>query len=190
MIVQIFVAQRQTDHPLADHLPQPVFDEHGVAPVHEALGEAAQQIDAAVDLPQQQHPAVAAQPVGRKLGHHLPGKMGRKLEGFLSTLCHQKGRPVSRINFVFYNAVMPETTASFHLKPQAGINPGEKSGLALQCYKPVSSEISASCREHEKTIQRELNMPIGLYDTENTGVNDTTTISGQICVESRCGAAV
>ncbi len=100
VVVQVFVAQRQTDHALRDHLPQRVLNQRRIPPVDEALGEAAQQIDAAVHLAQQQHAAVAGQPVGGKLGYHLARKMGCKLEAFLSTLCHQKGRPVSRIHSV------------------------------------------------------------------------------------------
>ena len=60
MIVEIFVAQRQRVDPLPDQLPDPVFDAVGIAAVLKAGRKPRQQIDASIDLAQQQRAAVGA----------------------------------------------------------------------------------------------------------------------------------
>jgi len=44
-----------------------------------------------------------------------------KLEAFLGTLCHEKGRPSSGIDFVLNTVVMPEKTALFYCELRLGV---------------------------------------------------------------------
>ena len=83
MIIEIFVPQRQRVDPLRDQLPNPVFDALGMAPVLEAGGQARQQVDAPVDLAQQQCAAVGADHPAVKLGAHLAAKVLGKREARL-----------------------------------------------------------------------------------------------------------
>jgi len=50
VIVEILVAQRQSVDALRHHLGNRMLDAHRIAPVHKAVGEAAQQSDAPVGL--------------------------------------------------------------------------------------------------------------------------------------------
>jgi hypothetical protein len=55
-IVEVLIAQRQRENPLAHQRLQLVFDKARVAPIVEADGEPPQYAQAAIDLPQQQRP--------------------------------------------------------------------------------------------------------------------------------------
>lgn len=52
VVVQVFVAQRQTEDPLPDQRLHPVLDIARVAPIGEALGKPPHQPEAPVHLPQ------------------------------------------------------------------------------------------------------------------------------------------
>ena len=90
VIVAIFVPQRQRLDPLRDQLPNPGFDERGMAPLLEAGGQARQPVDAPVDLAPQQCAAVAADHPAVKLGAHLAAKLLGKREARWGTLCNRR----------------------------------------------------------------------------------------------------
>ncbi len=79
MIVEIFVAQCQTEDALRQHLLKRVLDPVGTTAVGEALSEPLDQTEALLGLPQQQSPAVGGQRAGIKLRRHLTPKMGFKI---------------------------------------------------------------------------------------------------------------
>ena len=84
VIVEVFLPQRQRVDPLRDQLPDLVFDQLGIAPVFEAGGQARQQVDAPVDLAQQQRAAVGADHPAVKLGAYLAAKVLGKREARLA----------------------------------------------------------------------------------------------------------
>ena len=86
MIVEVLVAQRQPVDPLAEHLGELVRNQQRRPLVGEAGGHAAEQIDLAIRLAQQQSSAVARYLSGRKTGFYSARKMSCKGEDFLITL--------------------------------------------------------------------------------------------------------
>ncbi|HUD54252.1 MAG TPA: hypothetical protein VMR02_03420 [Terracidiphilus sp.] len=71
MIVQVFVAQRQTVDALRQHLRQTVLDLQWSPAIAETARQSAQQVDPAVCLPQQKRSAVTRYPTGCELGLHM-----------------------------------------------------------------------------------------------------------------------
>jgi len=61
VIVQVFIAQRQTEQPLPQQRRQAVFDERRIAPVDEAASQTINQLQPLVDPAQEQGPRVAGQ---------------------------------------------------------------------------------------------------------------------------------
>ena len=70
VIVEVLIAQRQPIDALRYHLGYRMLDARRIAAVEKALGKAAQQPDAPVNLTQQRRAAVGGEPVGGKLRHH------------------------------------------------------------------------------------------------------------------------
>jgi hypothetical protein len=87
MVVEIFVAQRQRHHPLADQALQSVFYQPGVPIVAKAGSELTQQTRPPFDLSQQQPTAVRAQLPAVKPGHDLPLSYPLETQLFNVTLC-------------------------------------------------------------------------------------------------------
>ena len=94
VIVEIFIAQRQTVDPLRDHLQNGVFDQILIPVVEKTLRHARQQIQAFVGLAQQECSAVGTDRAAVEPGHDLPRTAGFKSEAGLGTLCHSEGRPL------------------------------------------------------------------------------------------------
>jgi hypothetical protein len=97
VIVEVFVAQRQPEEALSQHLRQLVLDQQGRAAIAEAARQPPQKVDPAIHFAQQQSPAVARNLARGEPGFHTARKMRCKRERFLITLCHQKGRLSSAI---------------------------------------------------------------------------------------------
>jgi hypothetical protein len=78
MIVEVFVAQRQTEDTLRQHLRELVLDQQRRSAVHKTPRQTTQQVDLAVHLAQQQRSAVARNPTGGKTCLHATRKMDCK----------------------------------------------------------------------------------------------------------------
>ena len=94
VIVDVFVAQRQTVDPLREHLQNRVLDQLLIPPVQKTFRQSRQQIQALVGLPQQQCTAIGTDRAAVESGHDLPRTAGFKSEAGLDTLCHSEGRPL------------------------------------------------------------------------------------------------
>ena len=92
MIAKVFIAQRQTENALRQHLSQLVLDQQRRSAIDKAAHQTPQQVDLAVHLAQQQRTAVAGNLTAAKPCLHTARKMACKCKRFLVTLCHQKGR--------------------------------------------------------------------------------------------------
>ncbi len=90
MIIEVLVAQRNPEEPLADQMLQAMFDEALIPSVHEAASQSADQAQPPFHLAQQQPAAVAAEKSARKISHHLAATKALKLKGALCTLCHSE----------------------------------------------------------------------------------------------------
>jgi hypothetical protein len=90
VVVQILIAQRQTVHPLGQHLLDAVLGQPGRAEIGEAAGQAPQEPHPAIHLPEQERAGIRGQRASVKTGQHRAAKMSCKLEAGLSTLCHSK----------------------------------------------------------------------------------------------------
>ena len=111
VVVQVLVAQRQPVDALRQHLPDRVLHLLLIAPVTEAGGQTPQQVDLAIHLTQQQSPTVRGDLTGGEASFHTTRKMSCKCERFLVTLCHQKGRLRTAINYVHTTQLCHEKTA-------------------------------------------------------------------------------
>ena len=89
VVVEVFIAQREPEHPLADHDGQRMLDEAPVAGVAEAAGELVAETEAAVGLAQQQRAAVAREVSAAEIRLHPARTQGLKSESLLVTLCHR-----------------------------------------------------------------------------------------------------
>ena len=58
MVVEIFVAQRQSENPLGDQVADSMLDQFGVTVIGEAIGESSDDLHFRFDFPQQQGPGV------------------------------------------------------------------------------------------------------------------------------------
>ena len=144
VIVQVFVAQRQSVNALRQHLVEVMLDPRGVARVGETARHAPEQVDLAISLAQQQPAAVGGQPAALEPPHHPPRKMRFKWELRLVTLCHEKGRLLRTFT------TSRTTQLSSKKRPFSIPNPhdlsilGEKSGLAA-LQEGVGFALPANC---------------------------------------------
>ena len=90
MIVQVFVAQRQPEHPLADQFLHRVLDPLLGSMIHKASRKRSNDPGAVLDLAQQQTAPLGADVPAVKLPDHWPSSQGVKSEAGLCTLCLQK----------------------------------------------------------------------------------------------------
>jgi hypothetical protein len=67
-------------------------NQNRVPPIEKALGEAGQQVQALVSLPQQERAAIAGHGAAVESGADAARKMSFEFESGLATLCHSKGR--------------------------------------------------------------------------------------------------
>ncbi len=71
MVIQVFVAERQSVDALRQHLFEAMLDAFGLPVVGEATGHAPKQADHAVGLTQQERAAFGGELAALKLGYHL-----------------------------------------------------------------------------------------------------------------------
>jgi hypothetical protein len=91
VVVQILVAERQGEDALPDQRLDPMFDQARVAPVEEASGEAAHQVEAAIELPQQKRAGIRGDRPAIETRDHGTAFDGFKLEQLPGTLCLHRG---------------------------------------------------------------------------------------------------
>jgi hypothetical protein len=72
VVVEILIAQRQSNHPLRDELGEAVLDRLGVTVIGKLLRQACEDLRARLDLAQQQSTTVGADPTPIEFPHHHP----------------------------------------------------------------------------------------------------------------------
>src|ERR1700760_2763065 len=90
MIVQIFVAERQSIHSLRQHLLHAVLDQCRITSIQKALAKPWQQLHPQVGFPQQQCTGIGSHPPSAEFPHYVPLEVPSKTESSLDTLCHRK----------------------------------------------------------------------------------------------------
>ena len=98
MILQIFVAQSQSEDSLPNQLFDRMLDAPGITIVVKAGGQAWQEAYLLLDFPQQERPAIARDRTGIKAGQDLTTERRSKGKRILDTLCHGRGRLLSSAN--------------------------------------------------------------------------------------------
>ena len=104
VIVEIFVAQRQAEDALPHQRRDPMLDVASVTPIDEAVGEAAHQPKAAIDLSQQQRTGVRGDVPAIEPGHHRTPRNRFKFEPLRRTLCRHRGIPRIVEKLLLHNA--------------------------------------------------------------------------------------
>ena len=90
MVVEVLVAERQSEHPLPDQLAHRVLDQLRIAVVDELFGEALDDPCLRLDLAQEQRAPVGADRSTVELPHHRTPPEAMKFELFAVTLCHAR----------------------------------------------------------------------------------------------------
>jgi hypothetical protein len=91
VIVEVFVAQHQTEDPLPNQCLDPVLDVAAIALICEATGEPADQSKAAINLSQQQCARVRGDVAAVETSHHRARLNRFKFEQRRATLCPHRG---------------------------------------------------------------------------------------------------
>jgi len=90
VIVEIFIAHGQREHPLSEHLLDAMFAVILGAEVGKALGQSREDLQLRSQLARQQRTGIGRVGALIEIGHHPARKMECNLELRLSTLCHRK----------------------------------------------------------------------------------------------------
>ena len=122
VVVQVFIAEREGEHALADQGLDRVLEQSWVAPVGETAGHPTDQPEAAIQPPQQQPSGIRCDDSAIEPGHNLVPFNRFKFEQCWATLCLHRG--LSGI------AVSDWRIAIFRDSPPRCIKGFEKSGLA------------------------------------------------------------
>lgn len=72
MVVEVFVAEGDAEHPLGEQMFEAVFDQVGIAEVVEAFGQGLDAPEPLVDLAEQQCPAIGGDGFAGELGNDFP----------------------------------------------------------------------------------------------------------------------
>ena len=121
VVVQVFIAEREGEHALADQGLDRVLEQSWVAPVGETAGHPTDQPEAAIQPPQQQPSGIRCDDSAIEPGHNLVPFNRFKFEQCWATLCLHRG--LSGI------AVSDWRIAIFRDSPHRCIKGFEKSGL-------------------------------------------------------------
>ena len=131
VVVQVFIAEREGEHALADQGLDRVLEQSWVAPVGETAGHPTDQPEAAIQPPQQQPSGIRCDDSAIEPGHNLVPFNRFKFEQCWATLCLHRG--LSGI------AVSDWRIAIFRDSPPRCFKGFEKSGLG-----PDAPGLSAS----------------------------------------------
>ena len=140
VVVQVFIAEREGEHALADQGLDRVLEQSWVAPVGETAGHPTDQPEAAIQPPQQQPSGIRCDDSAIEPGHNLVPFNRFKFEQCWATLCLHRG--LSGI------AVSDWRIAIFRDSPHRCIKGFEKSGLA----QVVTSTITRIAPPHDQPI--------------------------------------
>jgi hypothetical protein len=98
VVVQVFIAERQRQDPLADQRLHLMLDQSRMATIHEAAGKAADQSDRPVRQTQQQPAGIRSDRPTVKAGHNSELFYSSKIKPFRATLCLHRGTPLLRLS--------------------------------------------------------------------------------------------
>src|SRR5689334_17970938 len=101
MIIDVFVAQRQTIDPLCQHLLYRVLNPLRLPSVKKTGGQWAKQVQPLLRLSQQQRSAIGGDGSTIESGYNLPSLASFKSETRLDTLCHKKSRSLLALTAVW-----------------------------------------------------------------------------------------
>lgn len=91
MVVEVLVAQAEAVDALGQEVAQGMGDASGIAVVGEAPGEALEEAEAALDLPQEQRPGVGGDLAPVELGQDGTRTEPLEADRRVATLCHCPG---------------------------------------------------------------------------------------------------
>ena len=91
VIVEVLVAERQTEDALSDQRVNLMLNIAGIAPIDEAVGEATYQSEATVDLSQQQRTCIRSDTSAVEPGYHRTPLNRFKFEQLRRTFCLHRG---------------------------------------------------------------------------------------------------
>ena len=91
VVVQVFIAEREGEHALADQGLDRVLEQSWVAPVGETAGHPTDQPEAAIQPPQQQPSGIRCDDSAIEPGHNLVPFNRFKFEQCWATLCLHRG---------------------------------------------------------------------------------------------------
>ena len=131
VVVQVFIAEREGEHALADQGLDRVLEQSWVAPVGETAGHPTDQPEAAIQPPQQQPSGIRCDDSAIEPGHNLVPFNRFKFEQCWATLCLHRG--LSGI------AVSDWRIAIFRDSPHRCIKGFEKSGLT-RSQRPAAAD--------------------------------------------------
>ncbi len=114
VIIQVFIPQRQSVHPLRHQLLDPVLDSLRVPMVRETSRKLGEDSRPLLHLAQQQSSRIAGDGSPVKPAPHLAPTQGMKLEGFLVTLCTQKAGLLQWRKFFSHKRLCHEVTTFFN----------------------------------------------------------------------------
>ena len=146
VVVQVFIAEREGEHALADQGLDRVLEQSWVAPVGETAGHPTDQPEAAIQPPQQQPSGIRCDDSAIEPGHNLVPFNRFKFEQCWATLCLHRG--LSGI------AVSDWRIAIFRDSPPRCIKGFEKSGLIAhqQAMLPIDQAYPARARRRLRQL--------------------------------------
>jgi hypothetical protein len=103
VIIEIFVPQRQAQHPLRTQFLDRVFNKRRIAMVMEASGQIPQPSPLMLDFLEKKSSSVAANIPSPEISHNSTPTKSLKLKLFFVTLCHEKSLFCSLFNLLRYN---------------------------------------------------------------------------------------
>src|SRR5215510_4907746 len=103
VIVEVLIAERNPNHPLADQCGGRVLNALRLAPVGEAGGKALNQADRFVGRTQEKGTGVRADNPTVECAHNGAAFNGSEIERILTTLCRHRGSPPSRAKSLSQN---------------------------------------------------------------------------------------
>ena len=110
VIVEVLVAQRQTEHPLTNQRADFVFDQLGIAMIREALRKPVDQPDRPIRRAQQQSAGIRCDRPAIEPGGHFAASQGLEIERPLVTLCRHRAASL----------ILAKLSSQKQLTPQEG----------------------------------------------------------------------
>src|SRR6202000_961165 len=96
VVVEIAIAEAESEDSLLEKFGEGVLDEFGVAVIGETVGELVEEVELGFDLPQEESTGVGGHRAAVKTGDHVPGSQGLEGQFWSVTVCH--GATVSGVD--------------------------------------------------------------------------------------------